>query len=196
MNNKNNNIIKNNPVLVGGLGFVSILAATTTLKSALIISAAVLAVLLLSSLVTSILKNLIPIKLEDLTLLIIIGAFASIATMLIKFYYPISESTMKLAASLIIVNSVIFCHLKYNVLHNSLGHAIKTSFTTAFGYALVAILMGAIRELFAIGTVYGFRIIPEQYTIPTFSSPVFGFILLGLLIAIGTYFADTKKEDQ
>lgn len=196
MNNKNNNIIKNNPVLVGGLGFVSILAATTTLKSALIMSAAVLAVLILSSFVTSILKNFIPVKLEDLTLLIIIGAFASVATMLIKFYYPISESTMKLAASLIVVNSVIFYNLKDTALHASLGQSLKTSILAGLAYGLVAILMGTIRELFGIGTVYGFRIIPEKYTIPTFSSPVIGFILLGLLIGLGSYFANTKKEDQ
>lgn len=196
MNNKNNNIIKNNPVLVGGLGFVSILAATTTLKSALIMSVAVLLVLILSSLVTSILKKFIPRKLEDLTLLIIIGAFASAATMLIKFYYPISESTMKLAASLIIVNSVIFYNLKDTSLYASLGQSLKTSIFAGLAYGLVAILMGTIRELFAIGTLYGFRIIPEKYTIPTFSSPVFGFILLGLLIALGSYFANAKKEDQ
>ncbi|WP_311487776.1 Rnf-Nqr domain containing protein [uncultured Helcococcus sp.] len=196
MNNKNNNIIKNNPVLVGGLGFVSILAATTTLKAALIMSAAVLAVLILSSLVTSILKNFIPRKLEDLTLLIIIGGFAITATMLIKFYYPITESTMRLAASLIAVNSVVFYNLKDAVLHEPLGQSIKTSFFAGLAYGLVAILMGAIRELFAIGTIYGFRIIPEKYTIPTFSSPVFGFILLGLLIALGSYFANAKKEDQ
>ena len=196
MNNKNNNIIKNNPVLVGGLGFVSILAATTTLKAALIMSVAVLSVLILSGLITSILKNFIPRKLEDLTLLIIIGGFAIIATMLIKFYYPISESTMRLAASLIAVNSVVFYNLKDTVLHEPLGQSIKTSFFAGLAYGLVAILMGAIRELFAIGTIYGFRIIPEKYTIPTFSSPVFGFILLGLLITLGSYFANAKKEDQ
>lgn len=196
MNNKNNNIIKNNPVLVGGLGFVSILAATTTLKSALIMSVAVLAVLLLSSLVTSVLKNFIPVKLEDLTLLIIIGSFAIIATMLIKFYYPISEATMNLAALLIIVNSVIFYNLKDTALYASLGQTLKTSFATGLAYALVAIFMGTVRELFAIGTLYGFRVIPEKYTIPTFSSPVFAFILLGLFIALGSYFANTNKEDQ
>lgn len=183
MNRKNDNIILNNPVLVLSLGFVSVLTSTVTLKAALLMSAAVFMVLLLSSIVTSALKNFIPEKLENITLLVIIVAFATIAQMVLEFYYPLSVSTMGYGILLIAVNSLILNRLQTHAIGSSIGASIKDSITTGIGYTLVMVLMGTIRELFGNGTIYGLNILPKNFTIPTFSTPIFGFILLGLFVA-------------
>lgn len=184
MNNKNDNIILNNPVLVLSLGFVSVLTSTVTLKAALLMSAAVFVVLLLSSILTSALKNFIPEKLENITLLVIIVAFATVAQMVLEFYYPLSVSTMGYGILLIAVNSLILNRLSTHAIGSSIGASIADSITTGIGYTLVMVLMGSIRELLGNGTIYGLEILPKNFTIPTFSTPIFGFILLGLFVAI------------
>lgn len=194
MNNaKRDNIILNNPVLIGSLGFVSVLTATVTLKAALLMSLAVGVVLLLTSIITSLLKNFISEKFESLTLLILIVGFATVAQMLLQFYYPLSSATMGLGVSLIAVNSLILNRLQVHAVGSSIGSAVKDAITNGIGYTLVMVVMGTIRELFGRGTVYGLRIIPEEFVIPTFSGPILAFILLGLLVACANWYVRKTK---
>lgn len=187
MNLKRDNIILDNPVLVASLGFVSVLTATVTLKSAILMSLAVFLVLLFSSIVTSALKKLISEDLETITLLVIIVAFASVAQMVLQFYYPTTVSTMGIGIFLISVNSLILNRLQSHAIGASVGEAIKDSITSGIGYFIVMVVMGIVRELFGLGTIFGFRIIPERFIIPTFSTPIFGFIILGLLVAFSNW---------
>ena len=49
------------------------------------------------------------------------------------------------------------------------------------GYAIVALMVGGIREILAYGTIYGFHL--SEPIMPAAKSPFFGFILVGVLAA-------------
>lgn len=193
MNNaQKNNIILNNPILVGGLGFISILTCTNTLKSALLMGLAVSLVLLLSSILVSLLRNTIDKSLEDFVLMIVIVGFSTVAQMLLEFYYPVSVQNMGIGILLISANSLLLKTLKDYAIKNSVVNSIKISIFTSLGYVLIMSIMGLIRELLSQGSIYGFNIIPKEYVIPTFSDAVFGFILLGIFIAISNKMVERK----
>lgn len=179
------NIILNNPVLVQGLGIVSVLAVSRTFKGALIMSLAVLGVLVASSIVVSALKALIPDEFEITSLLVITAAFSIIAYLLINAFFPITVGGMGVFASLIAVNSMILYRLQKYSRHASIGDSFMDAITNSLGYALVIGLLGLIRELIGAGTIFGARIIPEAYTIKTFQDPMWAFILLGIFMTIG-----------
>lgn len=187
------NILLNNPVLIGSLGFVSVLSSSVTLKAALLMSLAVFLVLLFSSIVTSLIKKLIPLKYDIIPLMIIIVAFSTIAQMLLEFYYPVSVATMGIGTWLIPVNSIILSRLQNFAIGSSVTSAIADSITNGLGYTLVLVVLGTIRELIGFGSIYGIQIIPQEFTIPTFSGPVIAFILLGILVAFGSWYERKTK---
>lgn len=187
------NILVDNPVLVRSFGFVSILAASTTVKGALLMTLAVTAVMLLTSVIVSLVKNLIDEKLEDIIFLILIAAFSVVATMLLEFYYPITVPNMGIAVSLIAVNSLLLHRLQSHAIGESVGDALFGAITDGIGYLLVIVVMAIFRELFGMGTIFGARIIPQEFTIPTFATPILGFIILGLLIAFSNWYTRKTK---
>lgn len=189
------NIIKNNPVLVQGLGIVSVLAVSRTFKGALIMSLAVLGVFIASSIVVSALKSLIDDEYEMVSISVVTALFSFIAYMLINAFFPITTGAMGIYAFLIAVNSMILNRLQKYAKHETIGNSIMDAFTNSLGYAIVIAIFGFIRELVGAGTLFGARIIPEAYIIKTFQEPVFAFILLGIFMAIGNSFTTKVKEE-
>lgn len=189
------NIIKNNPVLVQGLGIVSVLAVSRTFKGALIMSLAVLGVFIASSIVVSALKSLIDDEYEMVSISVVTALFSFIAYMLINAFFPITTGAMGIYAFLIAVNSMILNRLQKYAKHETIGNSIMDAFTNSLGYAIVIAILGFIRELLGAGTLFGARIISEAYIIKTFQEPVFAFILLGIFMAVGNSFTTKVKEE-
>lgn len=187
------NILVDNPVLVRSFGFVSILAASTTVKGALLMTLAITAIMVLTSLIVSLFKKFIDEKFEDIIFLILISAFSVVATMLLEFYYPITVPNMKLAVSLIAVNSLLLHRLQSHAIGESVVDALFGAITDGIGYLIVIVVMAIFRELFGMGTIFGTRIIPQEFTIPTFVTPILGFIILGLLIAFSNWYTRKTK---
>ncbi|MDO4604876.1 MAG: Rnf-Nqr domain containing protein [Helcococcus sp.] len=187
------NILVDNPVLVRSFGFVSILAASTTVKGALLMTLAVTAIMILTSLIVSLFKKLIDEKFEDIIFLILIAAFSVVATLLLEFYYPTTVPNMGLSVSLIAVNSLLLHRLQYHAIGESVGNAVIGAIMDGIGYLLVIVVMAIFRELLGMGTLLGIRIIPKELTIPTFATPIFAFIILGLLIAFNNWYTRKTK---
>lgn len=178
------NLILNNPVLVQSLGYVSVLAVSTTFKASIIMGIAVIIVMLLSSIVVSLLKKFIGEDFEVATLLVITAAFSYIIGELIYVIYPITAPSMGIYIPLIAVNSLILNRLQTKAIVSNLKETILDSITNGLGYLLVIAIFGFVRELLGVGSIMGLQIIPVEYTIPTFVDPMWAFILMGIFIAI------------
>lgn len=187
------NILVDNPVLVRSFGFVSILAASTTVKGALLMTLAVSAIMVLTSLIVSLCKKLIDEKFEDIIFLILIAAFSVVATILLEFYYPLTVPNMGLSVSLIAVNSLLLHRLQSHAIGVRVGDAVIGAITDGMGYLIVILVMAIFRELLGMGTLLGIRIIPKELTISTFATPIFAFIILGLLIAFNNWYTRKTK---
>lgn len=187
------NILVDNPVLVRSFGFVSILVASTTVKGALLMTLAVSAIMVLTSLIVSLCKKLIDEKFEDIIFLILIAAFSVVATILLEFYYPLTVPNMGLSVSLIAVNSLLLHRLQSHAIGVRVGDAVIGAITEGMGYLIVILVMAIFRELLGMGTLLGIRIIPKELTIPTFATPIFAFIILGLLIAFNNWYTRKTK---
>lgn len=187
------NILLDNPVLVRSFGFVSILLASTTIKGALLMALAVTTIMFITSLIVSLCKKLIDEKFKDIIFLILIAAFSVVATMLLEFFYPITVSNMGLSVSLIAVNSLLLHRLHSHAIGENVGDAVIGAITDGIGYLLVIFLMAIFRELLGKGTLFGLKIIPKEFTIPAFETPIIAFILLGLFIAFSNWYTRKTK---
>lgn len=81
-------IIKNNPTFVLVLGMCPTLGTTTSAENGFGMGVATMAVLILSNLVISLIKNLIPDKVRIPAFIVVIASFVTIISMLMQAYVP------------------------------------------------------------------------------------------------------------
>ncbi len=81
-------IVKNNPTFVLVLGMCPTLGTTTSAENGMGMGLATMAVLILSNLVISLVKNIIPDKVRIPAFIVIIASFVTIIQMLMQAFVP------------------------------------------------------------------------------------------------------------
>lgn len=100
-------IIKNNPTFVLVLGMCPTLGTTTSAENGFGMGVATMAVLILSNLVISLIKNLIPDKVRIPAFIVVIASFVTIISMLMQAYVPALYASLGVFIPLIVVNCII-----------------------------------------------------------------------------------------
>ncbi|MBQ2236321.1 MAG: NADH:ubiquinone reductase (Na(+)-transporting) subunit D, partial [Muribaculaceae bacterium] len=99
-----NPLSKENPVLVQILGICSTLAVTVSLEPAIVMSISVIAVLALSNVIISLIRNTIPTSIRIIVQLVVVAALVIIVQQfLIAFDYDVSKQ-LSVFIGLIITN--------------------------------------------------------------------------------------------
>jgi len=100
-------LIHNNPIALQVLGICSALAVTTGMQTSVVMSAAVVAVIALSNLSVSLLRNMIPTNIRIIVQLTIIASLVIVTDQILKAYvYEISKQ-LSVFVGLIITNCTI-----------------------------------------------------------------------------------------
>ncbi len=165
-----------NPVTVQVLGICSALAVTTLMNKALVMAIAVTAVLALSNLITSLLRNGIPKQVRMIVQLVIIAALVTVVELALKALDYNIYKELSVFIGLIITNCIIMGRLEAFAMANSPWRAFLDGIGNGLGYGIILIIVAFIRELFGKGTVFGLKIIgaTPDYLINTTESWMFG----------------------
>jgi len=156
-------LIDNNPIGLQVLGICSALAVTTKLETALVMSLAVLFVITTSCTVVSVLRHQIPASVRIITQLTIIASMVMIADEVLRaFLYEISLQ-LSVFVGLIITNCIIMGRCEAFAMQNGPRLSFLDAVGNAAGYALVLILVAALRELFGSGRLLGVSVLPTVY---------------------------------
>ncbi len=153
-------LIDNNPIGLQVLGICSALAVTTKMETAVVMSLAVLFVLATSTVVVSVLRNLIPGSVRIITQLTIIASMVMVADQVLQAYLYDISLQLSVFVGLIITNCIIMGRAEAFAMQNPPGLTFLDSVGNAGGYALVLVLVAAFRELFGSGRLFGFSILP------------------------------------
>ena len=102
-----NGIIRNNPLLVLMIGLCSSLAVTTNILNGLGMGLAMTFVIVMSELIISIFRKLIPQDIRIPVFIIVIASFTTIVDLLMQAYTPALADAMGLFIKLIVVNCII-----------------------------------------------------------------------------------------
>ena len=175
-------LIKENPVLRLVLGTCPTLAVTTAAINGLGMGAAATFVLVCSNIVISLLRRVIPDKVRLPAYIVIIAGFTTIVQMLVKAYLPDIDKALGIYLPLIVVNCIILGRAEAFASKNSVGLSALDGLGMGAGFTGALIVMGAIREFFGNGTIFGW---PEAGIIPpitVFVLPAGGFFVFGMLI--------------
>lgn len=146
-------ILSNNPVLVQLLGMCPTLAITNSVENALVMGAAATFVVVMSNLITSLLRNLIQPHVRILIFTLTIATFVTIADLVLKAYmYPVSKQ-LGAFIPLIIVNCMIICRAEVVAIRSGIGKSLADAFGIGIGFTLALTILGVIREWLGSGTI-------------------------------------------
>lgn len=150
-----------NPVLVQVLGICSALAVTSQLKPAIVMGLAVTIITAFSNVIISIIRNTIPQRIRIIVQLVVVAALVTIVSQVLKaFAYDVSVQ-LSVYVGLIITNCILMGRLEAFAMMNKPWPSFLDGVGNGLGYALILVIVGAVRELLDRGSLLGFQLIPE-----------------------------------
>lgn len=184
-----NGIIKENPVLVLMLGMCPTLAVTTSAKNGLGMGLATMAVLIMSNLIISLLRKVIPNGVRVPVYIIIIASFVTIVEMLMHAYVTSLYSSLGIFIPLIVVNCIILGRAEQYASKNNPILSIFDGIGIGLGFTIGLTIIGMVRELIGAGTLFGIQVMPESYEpVSIFVMAPGAFFVLAILCAIQNKF--------
>lgn len=151
-----------NPILVQVLGICSSLAVTSQLKPAIVMGLAVTIITAFSNVIISIIRNTIPQRIRIIVQLVVVAALVTIVSQVLKaFAYDVSVQ-LSVYVGLIITNCILMGRLEAFAMMNKPWPSFLDGIGNGLGYALILVIMGAVRELLGRGSLLGFQLIPEE----------------------------------
>ena len=179
-----NGLIKENHTFVLLLGMCPTLGTTSSALNGMSMGLATTAVLICSNFIISCIKKLIPDMVRIPSFIVVIASLVTILQMLIKAYAPEVDKSLGLFIPLIVVNCIILGRAEAFAAKNSPVASIFDGIGMGLGFTIALTLLGASRELFGTGKVFGFTLFPENYGALVFVLAPGAFIALGYLIAL------------
>ena len=189
-----------NPVLVQVLGICSALAVTSQLKPAIVMGLAVTIITAFSNVIISIIRNTIPQRIRIIVQLVVVAALVTIVSQVLKaFAYDVSVQ-LSVYVGLIITNCILMGRLEAFSMMNKPWPSFLDGVGNGLGYALILVIVGAVRELLGRGSLLGFQLIPEgaydfgYVNNGMMTMPAMALILVGCVIWV--HRAYIYKEEQ
>ena len=190
-----NGLLAENPLLVLMIGLCSSLAVTQELVNGISMGLSMTFVLVMSELIISLFRKLIPDSVRIPVFIIVIASFTTIVDLLLQAFLPTLSAAMGVFIPLIVVNCIIMGRVESFASKNSPIDALLDGLGMGLGYTWVLCGISLIRELLGSGTILKFRIIPEAYTIGFFTKAPGGFFVFGLFIAISIAVKAAMKKE-
>ena len=153
-------LFENNPIALQVLGVCSALAVTTKLETSIVMCGAVIFVLTLSNLSVSLIRNHIPGSIRIIVQLTIIASLVIIADQFLKAYLFEISKQLSVFVGLIITNCIIMGRAEAFAMQNGPALSIADGLGNGFGYSIVLLITGALRELFGAGKLLGYTVLP------------------------------------
>lgn len=189
--------IINNPVFVLVLGTCPMLAQTTKLESGMWLGLATMIVLVVSNVIISLLRNIIPQKVRIPCYIILVATIATVVDLFLQRFMPALYKEIGAFVMLIVVNCIILARAEAFASSNSVGYSLIDGVSMGLGFTAALSLLGTIRELLSAGSIYGITILGDWFPrFSIFAQTAGGFIMLGLLMALFNYIYSSVYKRQ
>lgn len=179
-----NGILFENPTLVQLLGMCPTLAVTTTLQNGFGMGLSATAVLIMSNILVSALRKIIPDKVRIAAYVVIIATFVTIVQMVLQAFVPSLYASLGIFIPLIVVNCIILARAEAFASKNTVGKSALDGLGMGLGFTLALCIISAVREILGQGTIWGISVVVKPLEpIAIIGMPPGGFIVLGIIIA-------------
>ena len=158
--------LKNNPIIHQVLGVCSALAVTGRGENAIVMGIALIFVAMMSNLIVSLIRNLMPRRIRMVVEVAIIATFVIIFDQLLKAFYWDMSRQLGPYVGLIITNCIVMGRAEAYATQNPPLPAMLDGIANGLGYAVILVLIACFRELLGAGTLLGITILPASHYTP------------------------------
>ena len=176
--------IKENPVFVLLLGMCPTLGVTSSAINGLGMGLATTFVLLMSNIVISTIKNVIPSKVKIPSFIVVIASLVTVVELVMQAYLPALYKSLGLFIPLIVVNCIVLGRAEAFASKNTIFSSALDGLGMGLGFSMALTILGSAREFLGSGKLFGITIFPENYGMLLFVLAPGAFIVLGYLIAL------------
>lgn len=155
---------KENAVCCQLLGLCSALAVSNKVENALAMGIGVIFVLILSSFAVSLLRRFIPSQFRIIAYMIIISTLVIFVDQFLKAYFPAISKQLGPYVALIITNCIIMGRQEAFAVKNPVGYSMLDALGNGISYTYSLVIIAAIREVLAFGTILNIHVVPEGFT--------------------------------
>lgn len=180
-----NGLVKENPTFVLMLGMCPTLAVTTSALNGLGMGLTTTAVLMMSNLMISCLRRVIPSRVRIPAFIVIIASFVTVAQLLLEAYIPSLNKALGVYIPLIVVNCIILGRAESYAYSHPPVASFFDGLGMGLGFSFALTCIGAVREILGSGALFQYELLPENYVpVRIFGmAPGAFFVLAGLTAA-------------
>jgi electron transport complex protein RnfE len=188
-------IVTENPTFVQVLGMCPALAVTNSGLNGVVMGLATTFVLVMSSLMISALRKVIPSQVRISTYIVVIATFVTVADFTLQATLPAAHHEMAAFIALIVVNCIILGRAEAFASRNPVGLSIADAIGMGTGFTLALILIGTVREVLGSGTFLGMPVFgPRFEPWVVMVLPPGGFLVLGMLLLLFAKIAEARRR--
>ena len=154
-----NPIFNENPIALQILGICSALAVTSKMETAVTMCLAVIVVTAFSSASVSLIRNHIPSSIRIIVQMTIIASLVIVVDQFLKAYAFDISKQLSVFVGLIITNCIVMGRAEGFAMKNGVGLSFLDGIGNGFGYSIILLVVGVLRELFGSGKLFGQEIL-------------------------------------
>lgn len=176
-------LIKENPTFALVLGMCPTIGVTSSAINGCGMGVATMAVLIMSNIVISLIKNFIPDKVRIPAFIVVIASFVTMIEMLMQAYVPALYESLGVFIPLIVVNCIILGRAEAFASKNTPIDSALDGIGIGLGFTASLTVIGAVREVLGSGSIFGVEFAPDVMPLLFILAPG-GFIVLGYLMVL------------
>ena len=188
-----------NPIMVQVLGICSAVAVPSQLKPAIVMGLAVTIITAFSNVIIALIRKTIPMRIRIIVQLVVVAALVTIVSQILKAVDYDVSAQLSVYVGLIITNCILMGRLEAFAMMNKPWPSFLDGLGNGLGYAMILVIVGAVRELLGRGSLLGFQLISQSVYDAGYvnngmmTMPAMALILLGCVIWIHrSYFYKEK----
>ncbi len=188
-----NGLVTNNATFKLVLGTCATLGLSSSAMNGLGMGLSVTVVLLLSNVVISLLRKLIPSTVRIPAFIVIIATMVTLLRMFLFKFLPDLYEAMGVFLPLIVVNCMILGRAEAFASKQPVLDSAVDGVATGLGFTAALTIMGIIRELLGNGSFFDIKL--WDFTIGFFSNSAGAFFVYGICIALFVFITDAVDKN-
>lgn len=177
-------LLRGTPSLLLPLGAGFVMASSADLRAALGMGGAVVITMLLSAIVISAIRKMIPKRAKVPAYLLIITGFVSLIEMLMEAFMPDVVNMLGVHLAALAVSAVPFRDAEEVADHNGEGRTIRVSLFTGLFFTAIMVICALVREVLGNATLWGQPIeFLADYKVSALAGAFGGYLILAFVLA-------------
>ncbi len=189
-------LYKQNPVFKQALGLCPTLAVSNSIESGLGMGIAATFVLIMSNVIISMMRKIVPAKIRIPIYIVVIATFVTMVDLAMAGFLPALHKSLGIFGPLSVVNCIILGRAEAFAGKNNVFYSFVDGLGMGIGFTFALVLLGTIREFLGNGTLLGVPMTGAGFEpVLIMILPPGAFLTIGFVLAFFNWLENRKAQN-